>query len=93
MADRFVQQGLRVDAIKEARRYFTGIDHMRHGQEAKLYTELDEGGLAPNAVRILVLPLDDAPEMSSVGAHSTTAASGTPHENVEARAGRPNCTL
>jgi hypothetical protein len=67
MSAKFAERGVRTDAIKDARRYFTGVDQLRHGQEAKLYSQLDDGALPPNAVRLLVLPLDDAPEMSSIG--------------------------
>lgn len=73
MASRFLTEGINVDAIRDARKYFTGVDHLRHGQEARLYSKLEEGGLATNAVRLLVLPLDDAPVMSSVGVFLTPA--------------------
>jgi hypothetical protein len=76
MASRFLTEGIDVDAITDARKYFTGVDHLRHGQEARLYSKLEEGGLATNAVRLLVLPLDDAPVMSSVGVLLTQACYG-----------------
>ena len=71
MASDFLQSGVKTEAISKARPFFTGVDHIHHSLEAKAYAELDEP-LPPNAVRLLVLPLGDAPEMSSLGAHPST---------------------
>lgn len=68
MADKFQDSGIDVESIEAARVYFTGLDHVGHSQEAKLYSNLGSGSLPKNAVRILVLPLADSQQMSSAGA-------------------------
>lgn len=74
MAQKFVNEGINVEAIKESRVYFTGLDHSGPCQ-AKLYCNLDSGGLPANAVRILVLPVSDSPQMSSAGAWTSILCS------------------
>ena len=73
MAEQFLAHGMDTKAIDGISGYFDGMQHRRHGQEAKQYTELDSGSLPDNAVRLLVLPLGDAPVMASTGAHLLAA--------------------
>ena len=73
MAEKFRASGINIQAIESARVYFNGLDHVGHSQEAKLYSELETGSLPENAVRILVLPLADSPQMSSAGAPNPVA--------------------
>lgn len=68
MAETFLQTGLDIDVVKTARKYFGGSENTRCGPTAQLYSELEDGGLPPNAVRLIVLPVADAPQISSFGA-------------------------
>ena len=73
MADTFMRSGLNIETLKTARKYFGGAENTRCGPTAQLYSELEEGGLPPNAVRLIVLPVADAPEISSFGVPSLRA--------------------
>lgn len=73
MADTFMRSGLNIETLKTARKYFGGAENTRCGPTAQLYSELEEGGLPPNAVRLIVLPVADAPEISSFGVPSFRA--------------------
>jgi hypothetical protein len=64
MAATFLERGIDANFVNSVRKYFSAGSTMSHGQEAQPYSQLD-GGLPPNGVRLLVLPV--SPQISSYG--------------------------
>jgi hypothetical protein len=71
MAATFLERGIDVKFVNNIKRYFSTGSTLSHSQEAQPYSQLEEGSLPPNGVRLLVLPV--APHISSYGAHAPNA--------------------